>query len=148
MMIQWVLAELVLTSLTLSHLGRCSTRAELEADLYSTLLCQGLAAGCRGHGSEELGPKWTALSSPLYLAVPQGFYASCPSPTKARISFAPSIVHLIFRTIFLWTSFLLVLQPLFLPCRFYFSHVSPCPICLAISQLPFCPCVVIYYLCT
>ena len=65
------------------------------------------------------------LSSPCFLA-PQCIYASCFPAPKARLWFAPSIAYLIFRAMFLWTSSLLVLQPLFLPCRFYFSHVFSC----------------------
>lgn len=111
-MIQYVLAELVLAGLT-------PTSPRGWAGATGELCCGDLV-------SEELEPKWGTLSALFVLILPQVFYASCPSLPEARISPAPNTVYLGFRTMFLWTSLLLVLQPAFLSCRFYFSHVFSC----------------------
>lgn len=114
-MIHDILEEPVLTSLALSPLRMRSTQGWAGG--------RGEATGCRHLLSGQLEPKGFTLSSPFFLALPQCFYASCPPPPKARISFAPCIAYLIFWTMLLWTSFLLVLLPLFLSCGFYFSHI-------------------------
>lgn len=111
-MIQYVLAELVLARLM-------PTSPRGWAGATGELCCGDLV-------SEELEPKWGTLSALFVLILPQVFYASCPSLPEARISPAPNTAYLGFRTMFLWTSLLLVLQPAFLSCRFYFSHVFSC----------------------
>lgn len=117
-MIHDILEEPVLTSLALSPLRMRSTQGWAGG--------WGQAPSCRHLLSGQLEPKGLTLSSPFFLALPQCFYASCPPPPKARISFAPCIAYFIFRTMFFWTAFLLVLLPLFLSCGFYFLRILFC----------------------
>lgn len=92
---------------------------------------------CPEPASDELEPKWVTISL-FFLTVPQCFYASWPPSPKAG-SHLLLAVYLIFRTMFLWTSFLLALQP-FLSCRFYFSHMFSCALFVQLyHNSPFAP---------
>lgn len=148
-MLHYVLAELVLTSLTLSRLCTCSTQG--WAGGWAPPRSPRPRAGHRLQRSCEwgAGTKVSDLVFPVFPRSSSVFLCCLSSSPKSKdlvcsqhnvSSFTDHVPLDIFPAYS--TALVLTLQILLL------AQVFLCPVCPTVSQLSFCPCVVIYYLCT